>query len=129
MPLIVVAGEPTCSDRNALIGRIGGTVEVVDSETQRLLSGRIAFDFDIAGAPPICPSRLVLFDNLSPADLTSKAEFLPSDAANILIIGVAAGHGNQPRYTHGLARTRLPMPGPDERTGHGWRNIGTVDLQ
>ena len=53
MPVIVIAGEPACSDGNALIGRIGGTVEVVDSETQRLLSGRVASDLDIAGTPPI----------------------------------------------------------------------------
>src|SRR5215469_12832182 len=53
MPVIVVAGEPACSDGNALIGRIGRTGEVVDSETQRLLSGRIASDLDIAGTPPI----------------------------------------------------------------------------
>jgi hypothetical protein len=53
MPMIVIAGEPTCSDGNALIGRIGGTGEVVDSETQRLLSRRVAPDLDIAGTPPI----------------------------------------------------------------------------
>jgi hypothetical protein len=53
MPVIVVAGEPPCSDGNVLIGRIGGTVEVVDSETQRLLRGWVASDLDIAGTPSI----------------------------------------------------------------------------
>ena len=129
MPLIVVAGKPTCTDGHALIGRIGGTVEVVDSKTQRLLSGRIAFDFDIAGAPPISPSHLVLFDDLAPADLSSCAEFLPCAAANIRILGVTSDHSNQPRYTHNLAGTRLPTPGPHERTRHDRRNLGTVDLQ
>jgi hypothetical protein len=48
MPVIVVACEPACSDGNALIGRIGRANEVVDSETQRLLSGRVALNLDIA---------------------------------------------------------------------------------
>jgi hypothetical protein len=53
VPVIVVAGEPTCSDGNTLIGRIGGTGEVVYSETQSLLSSWVALDLDIAGTPPI----------------------------------------------------------------------------
>ena len=128
MPVIVVAGESTCSDGNALIGGIGGTVEMVDSETQRLLRGRVAFDLDIAGTPPIRPSRLVLLDDLAPTELSGDAELFRCDAARIGILRIASGHSNQPRNTHDLARTRLPMPGPLERTGNDWRNLGTVDL-
>src|SRR5262249_52175221 len=126
---IVVAGEPTCSDGNALIGGIGGTVEGVDSETQPLLRGRGAFHLDIARTTPIRPSRLVLFGDLSPPELSGAVALFPCVEATLRNLGDASGNSNQPRNTYDLARTRLPMPGPLERTGHDWRKLETVDPQ
>src|SRR5215467_1988543 len=129
MPVIVVAGEPTRSDGNSLIRRIGGAVEVIDSETQRLLGGRVSADLEIAGMPPVCPNRLVLFDDLAPADLSGHAELVPCNTARICILGVASDRNDQPREARDLPWTRLPMPGPRERTKRGWHNLGAVDLQ
>src|SRR6516225_3927864 len=129
MTMIVVTCKPACSDGNAFIGRISRAVQVIDSETQRLLGGRVAFNLDIAGAPSIGPGRLVLLDDLAPADLSGHAEPFRSDAARIRIRDIASCHSSKPRNTNCLARTRFPMPGPHERARHPWHNLGTVDLQ
>src|SRR5262249_6129514 len=102
---------------------------VIDSETQRLLSGRVAFNLDIAGAPSIGPSCLVLLDDLAPADLSGHAESFRCDAARIRILCISSGHSSKARNTNCLTRTRLPMPGPHERARSRWHNLGTVDLQ
>jgi hypothetical protein len=102
---------------------------VVDSETQRVRSGSITFNLNIARVPSICPSRLVLFDERAPADLSGYAELFRCDPARIRILGVAASHSSQPSKTNDLARTRLPMPGPHELAGRSWRNFATIDLQ
>jgi hypothetical protein len=68
-------------------------------------------------------------DDLAPADLSGDVDLFPRDAARIGIQFVGSGHSNQPRNTHDLARPRLPMPRPHERTRLGWRNLGSIDLQ
>ena len=51
VPMIVVAGQRPGADRDALVGRVGGAVQMVDSEPQCLLCGRVATDLDVAALP------------------------------------------------------------------------------
>src|ERR1700757_3547053 len=120
MSMIVVTCEPACSDGNAIIGRISRAVQVIDSETQCLLGGRVAFNLDVAAAPSIGPSRLVLLDDLAPADLSGHAKPFRYDAARIRILCIPSCHSSKPCNTNCLARPRFPMPGPRERARRRW---------
>ena len=75
--MIVVAGQRPGADRDALVGRVGRAVQVVDGEPQCLLRGRVAVDLDVAALPAARPGRLVLRDHAAPAELSRNAELVP----------------------------------------------------
>jgi hypothetical protein len=57
--MIIVAGQRPGTDRHALVRRIGGANQMVDSESQCLRCGGVAFDFNVAAPPAARPGRLV----------------------------------------------------------------------
>ena len=75
--MIVVTGQRAGADRNALVGWVGGAVQVIECEPQRTLRGRVAFDLNVAALPALRPGRLVRSDNAAPTGVLSKPELLP----------------------------------------------------
>ena len=127
--MIVVAGQRPGADRDALVGRVGGAVQMVDGEPQCLLRGRVAIDLDVAALPAACPGRLVRRDHAAPAELSRNVELVPRLAAGIRILGVAPHHGDGALETHDLPGAGFPAPGPFQLAERGRRKIAAVDLQ
>ena len=132
MPAIVVAGQRPGADRDALVGRVGRAVQVVDGEPQCLLCGRVAFDLDVAALPAACPGRLVLRDHAAPAELSRNAEFVPRHAGRGPDLGCrSAPRRRSARNTRpardGISRSRtISMAERGRRQDRGRRSAATM---
>ena len=127
--MIVVAGQRPGADRHALVRRVGGAVEMIDSEPQCQLSGGVAFDLDVAELPAACPGRLVFRQDPAPAQVSRSAKFVTRLPARFQIVGATQRHGNSALETHNLPRASSPTPGPCQSVGGDRRKIVAVDLQ
>jgi hypothetical protein len=74
--MVVVASQRPGAYRDALVGRVGGAVQMVDGEPQRLLRVRVAVDLDVAELPAVRPARLVFGDYAAPAEMPRNAELV-----------------------------------------------------
>src|ERR1700722_15413125 len=125
--MIIVAGKRSGTDRHALVRRIGGANQMIDSEPQCLLCGGVAFDFNVAAPPAGCPSRLVFRQHAAPAKASCSFKLVTRPSARVQTLGVAPRHGNSALETHNLPSTRFPAPGAFQFVDGGCRKIAAVD--
>ena len=67
MAEIVVAGQRAGADRDVLVIWVGRAIQMVEREAKRSLGGRIAIDFDLAGAPTLTPGGCMIGEDAAPA--------------------------------------------------------------
>jgi hypothetical protein len=53
MPMIIISRQPTRSDRDVLVRRVNGAIQMIGRETQRQLCRRISPDLEIAALPSL----------------------------------------------------------------------------
>src|SRR4030095_3941207 len=53
MPMIIISRQPTRSDRDVLVRRVNGAIQMIGRETQRKLCRRISPDLEIAALPSL----------------------------------------------------------------------------
>ena len=127
--MIIVAGKRPGADRHALVRRIGGANQMVDSEPQCLLCGGVAFDFNVAALPAARPGRFVFRQHAAPAKVSCNFKLVPRPSARVQTGGVAPRHGDSALETHNLPSARFPAPGAFQFVDGGCRKIAAVDLQ
>ncbi len=121
MSMIIVAGQRPGADRHALVRRVGGAVQMVDSEPQCLLCGGVAVDFDVAAPPAACPGRLVFRQHAAPAEMSRNIELVSRPCARVQTLGIAPRHGDSALETHNLPGAGFPAPGPFQLVDGGRR--------
>src|SRR5271154_1115039 len=103
VPMVIVAGQRAGSDRHALVCRIGGAIQMIDSEPQCLLCGGVAVDLDVAAQPATCPGRLVSRQYAAPAEVARNIKLILCPSAWVKILGVAPCHGDCALEIHNLS--------------------------